>query len=288
MPIVRLGAIHIIESLPTDDLKTGELLYAHARSFVQQLRPEMTVHFWREETPAALLGRLRQIAEDTRSSGRAPIVHFETHGRVDCGLWTTAGRYVWWSDLKGPLTEINTECGLNMLVVVAACDGAGLVEVLQVHDRAPVCGLIGSFGEVMVGVVEAGMLAFYRTLLSTVDVDAALAALNSFVKPGDPPFRLYDAEWFFREVLGSYFERQCTEDALARRTAQMVEQARQDAEAEGRITTPEVLALLTDQFAARVRDPHWIFNWSRGVFFMEDLHPDHATRFKVSLADCQR
>jgi hypothetical protein len=138
-PIVQHAAIHVIESLPTRDVKTGECLFPHLQSLVKANCPEITVHFWTESTADAFLERLRHIGFDTRATGRAPIVHLEAHGAPGgVGLSTTSEEIVFWSDLKAPLAQINVTCRLNLLVVVAACGGAGLLAVLQAHERAPV------------------------------------------------------------------------------------------------------------------------------------------------------
>jgi hypothetical protein len=100
------------------------------------------VRFWREPTKAGLLDRLRLIAADVRNTGQAPIIDLQTLGDLD-RLQVTSCERVTWSDLKAPLIEINVACGLNLLVLVGACDGEALLRVLEAHDRAPVWGLIG-------------------------------------------------------------------------------------------------------------------------------------------------
>jgi hypothetical protein len=285
---VHLGAIHIVESLPEGDIKTGELLYPKLVTLVQESGLGMTVYFWREPTPEAVLDRLRHIASDTRATGRPPILHLETHGNINHGLRTTAERYVSWDDLKGPLADINAACRLNLVVVAAACDGAGLTAALQAHERAPVCALIGPFGEVKVGDMEKAMLAFYRTFLTKRNGDAAVAAMNAEVKRTDTRFRLIDAEAFFRAVMHGYFETLCTDEELSRRAIDTIEVEKLLAEEEGRIVPPEVLATYPAFHAERMRDRQHIFDWARAAFFMEALFPEHATRFGVTLADCLR
>ena len=90
------------------------------------------------------LNRLASIVADVRASGRAPIIHIETHGTSDeTGLVLSSGEFVPWSALKGLLTTINITCRLNLLVVLAACNGWGLLEIVQATDRAPLWGIWG-------------------------------------------------------------------------------------------------------------------------------------------------
>src|SRR5713101_2280803 len=134
-------AVHIIESLRTNDLKTGARLRDRLGAVVEQPGVGLPVRFWREPTKAGFLDRLRQIAAEVRSPGQAPIIDLQTHGSVD-GLQVTSHEIVTWSELKAPLTEINVLCRLNLLVLVGACDGEALLHALQAPDRAPVWGLI--------------------------------------------------------------------------------------------------------------------------------------------------
>jgi len=127
---IRIGAIHILESLPPGNLRTGERLRDELEPLGQVSTPQIAVHFWREPTRAAFLGRLQHIAAAVRFSGLAPVVHLETHGTPE-GLELASGEAVTWSDLKAPLTTINVTCRLNLLVLLGACNGAGLLEVIQ-------------------------------------------------------------------------------------------------------------------------------------------------------------
>ena len=139
LPTLHIGALHIVESLQSRDLKTGARLRQQLAAMAASHPRPLPVHFWSEQTRAGFVGRLKQIESDVRSTGRPPILHLETHGNRD-GLLVTSGETVTWADLVGPLTNINITARLNLLVVVAACDGESLLSVIQAHDRAPVWG----------------------------------------------------------------------------------------------------------------------------------------------------
>jgi hypothetical protein len=166
---VQLGAVHIIESLRPGDLETGRRLCDIVKPLADSSKPQLQVHFWRESTRAGLLERLEHIAADVRQSGRAPVVQIETHGGLT-GLQVSSHEVIPWSDLKGLFTAVNTTCRLNLLVLLGACDGAGLVEIIQAVDRAPAWAVIGPRRGVTAREIDDAHRAFYRTLFSTKDV----------------------------------------------------------------------------------------------------------------------
>src|ERR1022692_828802 len=118
---LRIGTVHIIESLRPCDLRTGDRLHAEIGPLAGALTPAITVQFWREATRASFLDRLQMVAAAIGQDGRAPVVHIEAHGDFD-GIQLTSGECITWSDLKGPLTRINVACRLNLLVLAGACD----------------------------------------------------------------------------------------------------------------------------------------------------------------------
>lgn len=269
---IRVGAIHIIESLRPGDLPTGERLRDDLVPLTRPYGAQMTVHFWREPTRIALLDRLTTIADDVRLNGRAPVVHIETHGGPQ-GLQLTSGEVVRWSDLKGPLTAINVVSRLNLLVLLGACDGAGLLEIIQATDRAPVWALIGPRRPVTDLEIDEAHRAFYRTLFSARDVALAWQSMNA-TSAADAPFRCFRAEDMFREIVRAYLRDHCSSERMAARIRRLVDAAR----AAG-------LPPREDELAASLRNHRSFFEMTKQHFFIMDLCPDHPTRFRMSLEE---
>jgi hypothetical protein len=272
--VIQLGAVHIIESLRPGDLPTGEQLRNELVPLVEPYRERMVVHFWRETTRADLLNRLALIAADVRLSGRAPVVHIETHGDAG-GLQVTSNEYVPWPDLKIPFTLINITCRLNLLVILGACDGAGLLQVIQAVDRAPVWGLIGPRRPVTESEVDMAHRAFYRSLLSARDGGLAWRAMNAAITAGDAPFSCYRAEDMFRLIVAAYLRDHCSDEQIAERVRRVTTLAREAG-------LPEREKELTDV----LRDHRLFFDRTKRHFFFADLCPDHVDRFPVSLEEC--
>lgn len=281
-PAFRIGGIHIIESLPAGHLRTGERLFEMLDPLVAAIHPGLSVHFWRSKTRDELFRRLAEVASDIRDRRRAPLLHIETHGGPD-GIELASGEHVRWADLKQPLTELNLLCRLNLIVVLAACDGAGLLEVIQPVDRAPAWAVIGPSRQVTAGEIEDAHSVFYRELLTKRDAARAWMAMNATVRRGDSPFRIHRAERMFQEVMRGYFESLCTEQTLAERVERLVTQAAARAGASGswlrhfRVTATEYIS-----------DHRARFEETKKHFFFSDLCPENAARFRVCLDDCLR
>jgi hypothetical protein len=120
------------------------------------------------------------------TNGVFPIVHIEAHGSKD-GLEVASGDFVEWEAFRKSLTEINISCQNNLTVIMAACEGIYLFQIVQPIHRAPFCVLIGPKRKVTAGELEKDYSSFYSELLESFDGNKALDKLNS----NSPDGRLY-------------------------------------------------------------------------------------------------
>jgi hypothetical protein len=139
--------------------------------------PDLLVAFEQPTTKQELLLLLGRIRDEAQFDGLYPMIHFECHGCPD-GLGVANKELITWDDLRKPLIEINRICRLNLLIVLAACNGAHLMKVATKMDRAPFWAIIGPEVEVTAGNVEKNFGAFYKTFFDKLDGDAAIDALN--------------------------------------------------------------------------------------------------------------
>lgn len=278
---VCVGALHIIQSLPSGHLRTGERLFDEVQPIAEATTPRIECHYWSEPTRDRLLGRLAQIVMYVQGSKRAPIVQIDAHGDEDGeGLILASGEFVPWTMLKGPLTAINVTCRLNLVVLVAACNARGLLEIVQPTDRAPVWGLIAPNRIVKAGEVERAYAVFYRTLLATGNGSAAWRAMNAAVTSPTPTFSFYDSEWAFRYVYAGYLRTHCTDQALVDRLTTILTGLIKQGEPQERVkaSAPVLAGYLADHRAH--------FNEFKRRFFLTDLCPEHEERFPVTFEDC--
>jgi hypothetical protein len=207
------------------------------------------------------------------------VLQFEMHGSAD-GVSIASGEFVSWTDLKEPLTLINQTSRLNLLVVLAACEGANLMRLLQPTDRAPVLAVIGPRHTISAGALEKATLAFYRTLFAAGDAAAAWRAMNTAVSPSGMTFAVSTAEFMLRYVMHHYLRTEGTEAALDRRQDRLEAHLRAGG-------MPEQAILLGREPARELmRDHRKHFLDIKRHFLFCHLFPENEARFGVSFEDC--
>lgn len=282
---LSIGVIHIVESLPRQDLKTGAWLRDELSGLIAAGNEPLPLHYQTARTKRHLMSALRHIEDE--AAARAPILHLETHG-VEGGIMLASGEHVSWAELKGPLTGINIACHLNLLVFMAACDGEALASTVVAHEPAPVWGLIGPRDTVEWSAIASANTAFYQTLVSTGDGVQAVDAMRAATGGDESPFHFYSAQWFFQQVMQAYFEGPGSDAGIAVRRQQFLQDFDATAERDGLSPEQRELAapLVAAGFDASIRDRQGFFDKYRRSFFLEDLCPENATRFGVSLEEC--
>jgi len=275
----RFNELWVIESLPEGDLKTGKALVESQLEEAKRANPDLLVAFEQPETKQELLQLLGKIRDEARSDGVYPMIHFECHGCPD-GLRLANNELVSWDDLRKTLVEINQACRLNLVIVVAACNGAHLIKVTTKMDRAPFWGIVGPEAEVTAGDVERDFGEFYKTFFDKLDGDAAVDALNHGVARPDRKYHFLGALGLFIRVYARYYKNHCTGKAKRKRVEDLVTQAMQNPDVQRRGVN-----LVRKKVKAGLADEHAHFNGMKERFFFIDLFPDNARRFPVSLDD---
>ena len=278
---ISFDIVHIIESLRSVDYHTGRRLFEDLEPITLTAIPQVTSRFSPVHTRNEFLHLLRSIAEDARLHSHSPILHIEAHGS-STGIQVSSGECLTWTEFKAELIAINEISRLNLLVILAACDGANLLNIIQPVDRAPVCVLIGPNRIVSAGEIERASLTFYRTLFGLRDARAAWRAMNDAVTPAPLTFAVFTAEYVFRYVMYHYFATQCSEEVLAERESRAIAHLEQDG------ISGEDLERGRQWLHRYMRDHQSHFERIKKHFFFCDLYPENTARFGVTFEDCMR
>jgi hypothetical protein len=195
----------IIESVRSDELKTGRLLYETVSDDARNSK--LKVHFERPTSTSEILAALDRV----RIHQSHPMLHFECHGSPS-GLQAADGGLISWSELRKPLITINEGCGLNLVVVMASCNGSHLIKTATRLDKAPFWAVIGPDEEVTAGQCERDFTRFYQEFFRSFDGDKAIAALNenstACCHP-EPLYRFVNAESIFIRAFAKYYQNHC-------------------------------------------------------------------------------
>ena len=195
-----LGKVHIVEWLNEDDRRTGREVFEQIEPLDKASDPSVEVAYHSIATAGELLGLPHALEEEYRRERRTPLLHLETHGTKDGNC--AQGEAIGWRDLAGELAPLNRVTGLNLVVVLAACEGFYGAAMLRPNfGQAPFRGLIGPNREVSDRVLLQGSVAFYATIFRRLDGDRAVRAMNDIVDPAQETFWHISAETVFHARL---------------------------------------------------------------------------------------
>lgn len=275
------GSVRIIESLPQGEMRTGWNLYEELDPICITAKPQVTCQYSKVLNRVEFEALLTGIRDEALATGRAPILQLETHGSPD-GITLASGEFLPWAELRPLLTKINEATRLNLFVLLAACDGADLVQVVQPTERSAVLTLIGPKRKMKPEELQRANITFYRTLFEAKDAPAAWKAMNAVIDVNKITFAVFTAEFNFRYIMHNFLREHCTEVALAAREARIEAQAAQEGKPQWFIEQqrPALRAFL--------RDFQGHFALTKSNYFFCDLFPENANRFAVSFEDCRR
>jgi hypothetical protein len=285
---LTLGIVHIVEWLRPGDAKTGRELFDELEPIGIASKPEVPVKFWRVSTKQEFVDLFPQFEQIFRDTGRIPVLHIETHGDAN-GIGVSAADRIDWPELMELFISFNRLTRLNLVAVLAACEGFWGVQMLQpARNAAAFRGLLGPNREVKARELATGCLTFYRTALGQMNGDAAIQAMNDAVDKAKQTFWTISAETAFKVVFKHFLETECTPEAIERRLARI--------EANG--IANRCAAGLPDMFAKdlerarklareKLCDHRGRFEEMRREFFYIDKYPENDQRFDIKFEDVE-
>lgn len=264
----------VIESLPVGDLKTGTLLVDNQLNDVKQDNPDLLIQLEKPITKAELAEVLHKIRDEARE-GIYPMLHLECHGCPD-GLGVASGELVEWDELREVLIEINQACRLNLVIVLAACNGAHLIKVSKKLDRAPFWAIIGPEQEVIAGDIEKDFDGFYQSFFKSLSGDAAMDALNNGKSPSERTYHFLSAEGLFAKAYRKYYRSHCIGRGRRERIEYLTTQA---------MNHPDVnrrgVAWARNKVKKELAFEDTHFEMIRDRFFFMDCYPENKQRFPL-------
>ena len=283
---LTLGIVHIVEWLRPGDAKTGWELFGELEPLGIASKPQVPVKFWRASTRQDFVDLFQQFERMFRETGRMPVLHIETHGDAN-GIGVSGTERIDWPDLMEIFIPFNRHTQLNLVAILAACEGFWGMQMLQpARNAAAFRGLIGPNRKMTAGEMSAACLAFYRTVLGQMNGDAGIKAMNDAVNTTKDTFWMISAETAFKVVFKNFLETLCAphaiEERLDRITANVVTRRRIEGLPDLFSKDLERLRKLTRE---KLSDQRGRFEEMRREFFYIDLYPENDRRFDVTFED---
>ncbi|WP_020161423.1 hypothetical protein [Methylobacter marinus] len=274
----EFNKVWIIESLRPGDVETGKSLYNDVLLPISQSNPDLHVGIECPVDRDTFFEALEQVKSESER-GLFPILHFECHGGKE-GLQLGNDQIIEWHELRDALIRISIASNLNVVIVVAACNGIHLINVCTQLDRAPFWAVIGPEDEVMDLEVKRDFAAFYRKFFESLNGNDAILALNRGVQGQDRPYHFLSSIGLFKLAYIAYHRTSCQGKGKQARIEDLVTQAMKD---------PKCKALGVSEVRRRIKeglaqeDRH--FQNQKKRFFLMDLYPDNAIRFPITYDD---
>lgn len=275
--VLHFDSVFILDLLGPGDMQTATWLRDSTLQPAAKTYPSLSIVYRKVSSSGDLHAALEELKQHTRK-GHAPILHVEAHGDRDLGLQLPDGSHVTWLAFKEALTDVNIACGLNLLVVMAACAGGYLLKTMLPTDRTPAWAILGPIDDVVAGDLRSAMSEFYWTLLRSLDGRAALDAMNGSDVVRDWKFKLFTAEtmfcWIYRYYVG-HTTRTATERArsiVARVIGLGAFQA----------------GVLRKRVRRELENHEATYSRLRDHFLMLDLFPQNWSRFDLTYERCMK
>lgn len=273
----HFSQIIVIESLPGGEIKTGSILHGQIDAQIRENNLPISTALKECESKRDFLSILEAIHLEAVSNNEYPWIHIECHGTsTGDGIVLSNGDFVQWRELKSELIKINLACKCNLMIAMAACNGAYLAEVLQPTDRAPCWGLLGPANELHPDDLMASFRTFYTNLLSSFSGDIALKAFHKIIEERKLEFLFATAQDFFKKAYSGYLSEYCTDKAYWKRAMDIKKQAP---------STERYKYSLQDLVLILKKQEPGSFQNYKDKFFMSDLFPENAARFPITYND---
>lgn len=258
----------IVESLPPGDTRTGTRLHEDIMSHRTFHQRGIGVSLVTVRNRSELISVLEKLATDASTNGIRPILHVECHGAKE-GLALADDSFFRWEDLKPLLVSINEASRCNLLIVLAACWGGYLINVISATERAPFWGIIGPSEPDRADHLLSNFTAFYTRLL---DPSSEALALPTLLQ--ETNYCYTSVQTFFEHAYASYLKNHCSEKDLSQRARVMSRELKRQGAAD-----PPGPAATRRLLKRQLRSD---FEKCRRCFFMIDLYGENENRFLLS------
>lgn len=281
MPFLKFSKVAIIQSLDPGEFETGTELGKSIDGLRDDHAVVPEVEVINVKGRDEFLQAIGKLTTEAEQSAATPILQIEMHGWEDkSGLAFPDDSSLTWPELSDPLARLNKATGFSLLVCMSACFGGHSLSFVKPDGPSPCFGLIGPTHSVSPSELLGGFRAFYRELVTTLDVNAGLAKLHAHKLQEGRYINITAEQWFFRLANG-YLKTYCTKERLQARAKAITDQIKNEGKALNDAQLAAIAQLgtmLANNFLDR-RFP---------TFFMVDAIPENRVRFGHSLTEAKQ
>ena len=270
MTVFQFNKIYVVESLYSDDEKSGEILHNDIiRRKIEQTGSGIQHELILVNNKDEFFKTFDHIRQEVIYRLVNPIIHFEIHGCQE-GFVLNSDELIEWKDLQIRLLELNLLTKNNLFLSLATCYGGHIHKVISPRMWTPFWGYVGPLDEVFVGQVMAGFQEFFDELLTSLNFGIATQRLNQSNQNLPTAFYFCNTEYIFNRAYDNYEQKYLTDEIVENRLMSGLNEARQYKEVQ-HLTDEQVKQFLkywmVDQkdFLKKQMTEH---------FFMYDVFPE--------------
>ncbi|MCX2889837.1 hypothetical protein OO258_16480 [Pseudomonas sp. DCB_BI] len=197
--ICRNNQLLIFDGLSAAEKQTGRWLYEDVSDFANSIGRYNYCTRYLVKSKVMLVALLKEIENECRAGVLFPALHFECHGDPEKGLWlASSNEHISWHDLAQLVAPINSAARNNVSLILATCHGFVIREAVNLKAPCPFHFMIAPSQEVSAGVVYDSFVPFYKEMISTGELNAAILHLNERFE------RFIAGEWFYTAIARFY------------------------------------------------------------------------------------
>lgn len=262
--------IAVLQFLSESDKKTGKKLFDDIEILESFYQRGIEIKYYELNSKQEFLTCLREL-EKTAELGEWPILHIECHGSDNTeGIILADNTFLSWIELKPYFININKASRFNLIIVLAACNGAYLAKTLSTIDRAPCWALIGPTDKVYPDELLRDFTGFYQCLLNTLNGDKALNLLAEIpLKIGG--YHITTSTNFFIEIYAGFIEEFATPKKREKRAKEIFRKYK------NQVISPKYSVGYFKRYIKKWHKDFLIKHLN--YFFMLDIYPENRERF---------
>ncbi|MFZ2658122.1 MAG: hypothetical protein WAX69_24530 [Victivallales bacterium] len=283
--VVRFSHIYVIQSLGQAEFHSGRQLYDKVLKKQAESLGWLNVVYREIDTATQLFDLLEEIAENAKNKKEMPLLHFETHGSKE-GL-TLTEEYVSYIKLLPDLRKINVLTCNNLFIIVAACQGAYLRDILipSLGEESPFWGVCGPSDELNGQILLEGYSAFYEECFKTENILAGFNRLQEIGESHGKDFNVWNSEYLFLLAFRKYLQNHCNEEQIEESVKRLRAMAK--AQYGNYIDTPERSEMVRKRLGSA--DGQKVsFENMKSKFFMHEQCPANKNNFNPSFDDMMK
>lgn len=209
----RLSRIVIIESLKSNEVKTGLLTADFIRSLDSVATAGIPIEYYDCDGIGDFNELLKNLTAEATRTLNSPLLHVECHGHNFSGLHFRDESSVSWSELSDLLVTLNKATRFNLISVFSACYGAYFLSRLSAVDPCPCYAMLAPTEEIWSPEILGAFRAFYSELFNSMDAGRAMSTISTLALQEGAWMPLL-AETWYEDVVTNYVQKQCTKHEM--------------------------------------------------------------------------